>query len=125
MMDWFCLSIGQTSLKFLSYGGKETTKYKLFAILFRWPFSPLKDIESQPKGHHTFCIELLPIELFLIVASPEDPGPSSVATQLASLVQSELWDLGQMESVVSYLSRNRHLDIPPSFAEALRGELAP
>lgn len=57
--------------------------------------------------------------------NPQDPGPSSVATQLASLVQSELWDLGQMESVVSYLSRNRHLDIPPSFAEALRGELAP
>ena len=46
-------------------------------------------------------------------------GDASVPTLLAAMAQSDLWDVAEMDSVVTYLLDNRHLNLPPAFRNVL------
>jgi len=46
-------------------------------------------------------------------------GGASVPTLLAAMTSSDLWGLADMDSVVSYLLTNRHVDMPPTFRDIL------
>lgn len=52
-------------------------------------------------------------------------GETSVPTMMAAMIQSDLWERAQMDSVVHYLLANRHLQLPEYFKGILLQGISP